>query len=285
MNKFRYLVTDLDDTLFKWFDQWHSSHEYLFRALWNATKHKGIEYKRILGEVKTIHKRVQTSEYSFLIDELPFLKEVFPGQDPRSVFSSELKEFSRIRRENLALFPTVRESLNKLKDRKIKIVGYTESMEYHTVDRLRTLNLDGVLDVLYSRDDHASPEYIEKEKLRTRGAEAYELEFTSHERLDISHRKPDPKILNMMVKAIPADPAEVVYIGDSGSKDIMMANDANIFSVRADLGGKNILGDRYDLLKLVTHWTPSEVELEHSSEPKPDLIIQRFDQILELFHD
>ena len=56
-------------------------------------------------------------------------------------------------------------------------------------------------------------------------------------------------------------PQETAYVGDSIAHDIMMANDAGIFSIFAKYGTKRD-NDEWDKLVRVSHWTPEDVQRE-----------------------
>jgi hypothetical protein len=98
--------------------------------------------------------------------------------------------------------------------------------------------------------------------------------------------KPNARILLDIIAEIGADPNEVIYIGDSKMKDIVMANRAGVTSVYAKYGYAQ---DRpeYNLLRRVSHWTDYQIQREtfdfgRSGEPRVVLNGQ-FDEVLSHF--
>ena len=60
------LITDLDDTIWYWFKMWHAS----FSAqLDEVAKVSGISKDVLIPEIKAIHEKYHTSEYSFVLQE------------------------------------------------------------------------------------------------------------------------------------------------------------------------------------------------------------------------
>ncbi len=67
------------------------------------------------------------------------------------------------RRKHLVLYPTVAETLLKIKGRGTRIIGYTESMAFYSNYRVRRLGLDGVLDYVFCPEDHVLPELVQED--------------------------------------------------------------------------------------------------------------------------
>ncbi|EOT1255374.1 hypothetical protein ACNKCT_000035 [Cronobacter sakazakii] len=74
--------------------------------------------------------------------------------------------------------------------------------------RLSKLNLDGIIDVVFSPEDHSLPEGIIKQ-------ESYQLKKTLNCHTPKGEIKPNPKILLDSIKFAMANPEQCVYIGDS----------------------------------------------------------------------
>lgn len=62
-----------------------------------------IDPEKLKSEIRTIHQRHGTSEYSFLISEIPSLRERFDADKLMDVFAPAVAEFRRKRRLHLAL--------------------------------------------------------------------------------------------------------------------------------------------------------------------------------------
>src|SRR5438876_11276907 len=71
------LVTDLDNTLWDWFEIWYRSFSALLDGIVSIS---GIPQEELEPEIRKIHQRRGTSEYSYLIGELPPLRELH-GED------------------------------------------------------------------------------------------------------------------------------------------------------------------------------------------------------------
>ena len=143
------LVTDLDNTLFDWVEIWS---EFFGHARVDVSRSSlsGVAPEALKREIREIHQRHGTSEYAFLLNELPSLQQAAGGQDVTVVFSDAIEAYRDGRRRSLRLYPTVRETLNTLKQRGCRIIGYTELLAFYTGYRLRKLELDGVIDILFS---------------------------------------------------------------------------------------------------------------------------------------
>src|SRR5262245_60942781 len=76
------LITDLDNTLFDWVELWHDC----FMAMMNKVVEIGeVSFDTLKPEIRRVHQRHGTSEYSFLIEELPTLQKKFPNQELATV--------------------------------------------------------------------------------------------------------------------------------------------------------------------------------------------------------
>lgn len=258
------LVTDLDNTLFNWVDIWHEAFSAMLRRL---VEDSGISRDRLIKEIKGIHERHGTSEYAFLIEELPSLQEKHPGKRLAEVYSGAIDAFRHARKAHLRLYPGVMGTLGTVKQKGCLIVAYTESLAFYTNYRIRNLGLDGVLDYLYSPADHDLPANLTREQLRNYPPEHYDLKGTEHRNTPAGQLKPNPKILLQIIRDIRAEPNQCIYIGDSLIKDVAMAKEAGVTDVYA-LYGDAQKSKGYELLRQVTHWTQEQVEQEKRVSPK-----------------
>jgi len=123
------LITDLDNTLFDWVQLWHDC----FVAMMDEVeKISGVPFQQLKPEIRKIHQKHGTSEYSFLLEEMPTLRKKFVNQQLREVFRPAIEAYGSVRRQNLRLYPTVGETLLKIKGAGAVIVGYTESMAFYS---------------------------------------------------------------------------------------------------------------------------------------------------------
>jgi len=259
------LITDLDDTLWDWLGIWHASFKPMLDEIIIALDEPEHE---IIAAIKSIHQRVGTSEYFFLPQDL----ETHFGRpnDFNSIklkYGKALEASKKGMKAELKLFPSVLETLHKLKETGTYLVGYTESMAYASIQRLRELGLDGVFDVLYSLEDHNHPEGLVLSEVRSKDASNYSLNITEHRQLPVHEVKPNPKVLTEIVARIYSTPENCVYIGDKLIKDVSMAQDAGILDIHAKYGEAKSRFE-YNLLKQVTHWKPDDVEKEKLTTEK-----------------
>lgn len=277
------VVTDLDNTLYDWFEFWYHSFGALLDRL---VADSGIAREVLLREIKQVHERHQTSEYAFLVQELPSLLSLHPGQSIAEIYDDAVHEYRRARKKHLRLYPGVMETLETLKQEGVLLVGYTESMGFYSASRVRALGLDGVLDYLYSPADHALPAGLRPEQLRMYPPEYYRLDRTEHRHTPAGEVKPNPAVLLDIIDEVSGSVESSVYVGDSLVKDIWMAQDAGVVDVHAKYGTAHTR-EEYELLRAVTHWTPEQVEREKlasSRTVRPTFTLERsFREILDLF--
>lgn len=273
------LVTDLDNTLFDWVGIWYHSFSEMLNEV---SRISGIDKDRLASEFKEVHRRHGTSEYAFSINELPSLQSLYPGEDLSERFEPAISAFRKARKERLHLYPTVFDTLRSIKANGGFVVGFTESMAFYAMYRLKRLRLDGVLDLLYSPADHDLPEGLNLDQVRALSPDQYKLIQTEHRHIPVDRKKPSPDILLQIIDDIGADFSEVVYVGDNLSKDIVMARDAGITSVHA-VYGESHAREEYELLKAVTHWTEEEVAREQRIkrlQANPDFTVSRYGDLL-----
>jgi FMN phosphatase YigB (HAD superfamily) len=234
-----------------------------------------------------VHQKYGTSEYSFLINELPSLQPLFREREATDVFADAIASYREERRKHLCLFPSVAETLLKVKGRGGMIVAYTESMAFYSSYRIRRLGLDGVLDHVFCPEDHVLPEGLSPEKFRHYPAEHYRLKTTRQDFTPKGSTKPDPDVLNSIIDNLGLHRDECVYVGDNLTKDVVMAIDCGVEDVWAEYGQAHKRPE-YKLLQDVTHWTLEDVEREQKIRARehvhPTHTLKGFlSEILEMF--
>jgi FMN phosphatase YigB (HAD superfamily) len=279
----RALITDLDNTLFDWVDLWHAC----FTAMMaKVVEISGIPFDALKPEIRKIHQQHGTSEYSFLLEEMPSLSKMLAGRTAVQVFKPAIDAFQTVRRQRLALYPTVADTLLKIKGTGAIVVGYTESMAFYSNYRVRRLGLDGVFDYMFSPQDHDLPDSISVDEIRKYPASHYRFQYTEQHHTPKNSFKPDAKVLLKIVKELGIDRPECVYVGDSLTKDVAMAQDAKITDVYAKYGRAQHTG-AYALLREVTHWNDTDVQREKligEREVQPGIILEsNFGQLLDHF--
>jgi phosphoglycolate phosphatase-like HAD superfamily hydrolase len=249
-------IFDLDNTLFDWVEMWYA----MFSAkLKEVARISGIPEEVLKTEFKAIHQRHGTSEYAFAILELPSLQAKHADGDLATLYDEAMHAYYSARKKTLRLYPGVMETLMALRDKGCSLVAYTESMAFYSAQRLRDLDLDLVLDVLYSPEDHQLPR--RPEDLRRYPPERYQLRHTDQHHTPKGELKPNPDVLRSILTDCGTPSDRAIYVGDSEFKDIAMANAVGVTSVLAKYG-KAQSRPEYNLLREVTHWTAADVARE-----------------------
>src|SRR5271166_2101880 len=277
------LITDLDNTLFDWVELWISCFSAMLDGIVEIS---WIPREQLIPEIAAIHQRYGTSEYSFLIEEIPSLKPLLKGRPATEVFADPIESYRLERRRNLRLYPTVAETLLKIKGRGARIIGYTESMAFYSNYRIRRLGLDGVLDYVFCPEDHVLPKGLSPEDLRKYPAQHYQLKHTEQHCTPRGSKKPDTEVLNAIITDLSLNKTDCVYAGDNLSKDVAMPLDCGVEDVWAKYGQAHRRPE-YKLLRDVTHWTPEEVEREQKIKERehvhPTHTLERtFSEILDI---
>ena len=254
----RMLITDLDNTLWDWFEAWYRSFSALLDGLVSIS---GGDREILEAQIKAVHQQRGTTEYSSLVREVPALVEFAGERDPFDVFNEALHAQNSVRKRVTKLYPEVLETLLALKKRGVRVVAYTESGAFWTEWRIRHTGLDGVIDVLYSSPDHDVAAGVDPKDLRGRHSPRYGLRLTQHRKVALGTLKPNREILLGIVSSHGLQPSEVAYLGDSLMKDIAMAQAAGVRDVYAAYGQAQKRPE-YDLLRRVTHWTDGDVVRE-----------------------
>lgn len=254
------LIIDLDNTIYDWFAIWYSSFNPIYEEI---VKISGKSVDDVQKSIREIHQRRRTSEYTFLIEEVGVLSDIRKNADIRKLFQDSISASHAARDRNLKLYAGVFRSLWSIKNSGTKIVAYTESMAFYSAYRLKRVGLDGVIDVLFSPQDHDMPAGLSIDKLRSLPDDFYELQVTEGRHTPIGELKPNPSVLLDIVRSVGSQPERCAYVGDSIFKDVAMARDAKIFDIHAKYGESQRLPE-YDILRNVSHWTQDDVERERS---------------------
>ncbi len=279
------LITDLDNTLFDWMEVWYRSFSAMLKKVATIS---GIAPHVLEGEIKAVHERHGTSEYAFLIEELPSLQQLHPGKDLTQVYAEAIADFRAARREALAsaLYPGVIETLGRIRTTGCLLVGYTESLEFYSIYRMRHLGLDQLLGYLYFPPDHEMPNGKKREAIRFYGAENYVMRVTQPRTTPKGELKPNPKLLLHILADVGGTSESAIYVGDKLVKDVSMAQAAGVTDVWAKYGEPQHRPE-YELLRRVTHWTREAVEKERnttSAHVVPKFVLENsFGELLDLF--
>lgn len=252
------VISDLDNTLFDWFDIWYGGFRAMLDMLVEST---GVPEELLLPEIKKIHEKHGTSEYLLVAEELPIVCNKFHGDEFLRISRLARQRFEEGRTRAMKLYPTVEETLSYIKKQGCLIVGYTESMGIYSNYRLHKLGLDCLLDSVYSPPDHQLPKSPSSIDIDLYTNHEERLRVTKLRHTPTGELKPNARILLEITRELNVSLSDCIYIGDSLMKDIAMAQDAGVDDVWAEFGVVHEKAE-YELLRAVTHWSFAAVEKE-----------------------
>ena len=277
------LITDLDNTLYDWFDFWYHSFTAMLDQIAAIS---GIPREQLEPEIKKVYEKHGTSEYSFLIEELDPLLRMYSSQEIREMYEPAIRAYREARSEHLRLYPNVLETLKQIKSQGSKIIAYTESLEFYSTYRIKKLDLDGILDIVYFPRDHDLPEGMTTEQVRHYSSEHYRLQHTQTRHTEKGESKPNPELLTHIIQSVGGTRQLTAYVGDKLPKDVKMAQDAGVIDIYAKYGD-TVQDARYELLRRVTHWKAASVESEKTmtvADVSPRYtLLHSFQELLDIF--
>lgn len=274
------LVTDLDNTLYDWVTYFARSFDAMAAVLERQLE---IPREQLFREFRVIHQRFGESERAYSALELPSVAERYPDcsrEKRASLLAPAFDAFSAERKRSLTLYPGVQDTLEAFARTGIRIVGHTEASEHNAVGRLESLGIASYFSELFALESptqtHPNPFYVAPpSKVRERV-----------HRVPRSERKPNPELLRHICQRESTAPSETVYIGDSITRDVSMANASGVFSVWARYG-TTFAPQAWEVLTRITHWTEEDVLRERAlkvqfAAEKPRYIADSFSDLMRL---
>ena len=261
------VITDLDDTLYSWIG-------FFIPAFYDMVQELSIlidtPEEELLKEYKVIHQKMGSVEYPYATLNLPSVKEKYYGMSDEQVkaqLNPAFHKFNAARKKLLKLYPGVKETLNFFYEHNIIIVAYTESAEENGLYRLKKLEIDKYFKDIYVSDS------------QFRCSNSIQLSMNKH----IVHgKKPNADVLKEICREENISVNEAVYIGDSLTKDMMMAKQAGIISIWCDFS-RDDTKELYSKLVAISHWTEEDFQQEQryknewrENEYSPDYTIHDF---------
>jgi phosphoglycolate phosphatase-like HAD superfamily hydrolase len=271
-------ITDFDNTLYDWFTMWHASFSAM---LAEVSRISGVSEEKLKLEIRPIHQKYRTSEYSHLLEEVPSLQAMSASANVQTVFGSAIHAYRKARKATLVLYEDVESTLRSLKQKNIRVIVYTESLAYYSHYRITSLGLDGLVDEIYSPVDHDLP----AGNRVGFSTQAPPLKQTIHQYTPTGVIKPNPELLLNIVNDAGRNPDQCVYLGDSLMKDVAMAQLAGVTDVLAAYG-EIADKEKYKILQEVSHWSQADVDREKSitkSHVIPSHVIRSFREIEAFF--
>lgn len=266
------LITDLDNTLYDWVGFYAHAFGAMVKQLSRSLQ---IPKERLLDEFKTIHQFYGNSEQPYAALELPSVQRRFPGM-PRAEIAEQLVDalevFDTAREKHLRLYDGVFDTLVRLTDDGVWIVGHTEASAANAYSRLHLLGISHFFRRLYTIADHKET-YFRGE----RPPRSFIREVSP------ADRKPNPRLIKDICNAEKVDLDEVWYVGDSLIRDVAMAKAAGVTAVWAKYGTEYDKQLWNDLVR-ITHWTSADVAREEqlrrdAKNILPDYVIRTFGEL------
>ena len=260
--KIALLILDIDNTLFDWFEYWYRTFNPIYKLL---VSNLNINENELKAHIKKIHKKYGTSEVPWFGSEL--LQDL-NGREYNILIEEIRKQEKLILNMKLEAYPEVIKTLKSIKSTKVKLVGYSESNEFQTITRINKLGLAGILDCIYCHPNTGETFYE---------ANSLHLKDTDIEYIERGTKKPNSRVICEILTKYKVFPDQVAFVGDSLTRDIVMAQNTNVTDIYAKYGvARN--RDEYDLLRGVTHWQEDEVSqekaMDQSIEIKPKFILE-----------
>jgi FMN phosphatase YigB (HAD superfamily) len=276
---FRAVVTDLDNTLYPWVDYVVPSLEAMVDSLEATT---GLPRIRIVQSLKAVYAKYESNEFPFAIQESDLFKPYERDFDSFNalVIDPARQAFKAARDRYLHPYPGVKETLQAIKERGLKLVALTDAPRNAAEGRLRTLKLDTLFDAVYTLPAYPLPDHVDPEIRRKEEAGHYRAGVPVVE-LPADHEKPSSAGLRRILEDLRLEGQRVLYVGDNVKKDMPVAQACGALGVWAEYG-TYVSKEYRDRLQVIS---ASEVTRRHVADATParwPLAISSFTQVLEV---
>jgi len=277
--RFRAVVTDLDNTLYPWVDYIVPSLEAMVASLAATT---GLPRIRIVQALKAVYSKYESNEYPFAIQESGIFEPYAADFDSFNalVLRPARDAFKAARDRFLKPYPGVRETLDALRARGLRVVGLTDAPRNAAELRLKTLKLDGHFDAIYTLPGYPLPENVDPEIRRKEEAGHYRSRTPVVE-LPHDAEKPSASGLARILRDFDLPGTAVVYVGDNVKKDMPVAEACGALGVWAEYG-TYVSGEYRERLSVIS---AKSVTRRHVAEETPQrwpLSISSFTQVLDV---
>jgi phosphoglycolate phosphatase len=249
------LIVDLDNTLYDWISFFVPA---FYRMIDVAAEILQVDREVLLTDIQVIHQKYGNSEHPFALLETGIAKNRFPGKsraEMARVLDPAFHEFNKNRKNLLKLYPGVSETLQIIYESGCPIVAHTEAFVDNSMFRVNKLGLRQYISRLYA------PISVGLGHPENEDSYSDETKNGFLTLLPIEHRKPNPQVLYDIFKEFSLWPEQVLYVGDSITKDISMAKRAGVHSAWAKYG--TMYDKKYwEKLVRITHWTQEDIDRE-----------------------
>lgn len=267
------VITDLDDTLYSWIGFFIPA---FYEMVSELSKLVDISQEDLLDEYRLVHQQLKGVEYPFATLRLPSIKKRYADLSKEEILiqlNPAFHKFNSIRKKLLKLYYGVEETLDFLVKNNILIVGYTESAEENGFYRLKKLGIEH-----YFKDVFVSNSSYRKSNNMLPSSKTH----------IVSGKKPNADLIKQICKNETISIENTLYLGDSLTKDMLMAKNAGVIAVWCNIpqeDAKNL----YDKLVRISHWNSEDFEQERKNKYqweknlyKPDFSITSFRELRDI---
>lgn len=287
----RAVVGDLDNTCWDWMGFYIPAMQ---RFTHKVAEIAGVTPEVLYPEIRSIHQRHGTSEYGWVLQEMPtlqHLKEATGDLRPLSqIYKPAIDVYCEERDRRLALYPGVSSFFNTLGAKGTLRIAFTEAQAFYTFSRFKKTGLDNFIDVLYTPPDSDIPQGVDLAAARSNPPSYYRLNHAQHRALPKGARKPNPELLMQILDEHKLRPQEVLVFGDHLWKDVWMAQQVGCHNAHAFYGDYSRMQGYGDFMPKVSFYTDAHFEEEkvgrasaghikadHVLQEGPTELLQMFD--------
>jgi len=277
--RFRAVVTDLDNTLYPWVDYIVPSLEAMVASLVATT---GLPRVRIVQSLKAVYSKYESNEYPFAIQESGIFEPYEADFDSFNalVLRPAREAFRAAREKYLRPYPGVRETLDALRRRGLKVVGLTDAPRNAAELRLKYLKLDGHFDALYTLPGYPLPENVDPE-IRKKEEAGHYRSRTPVVELPHDAEKPSASGLGRILEDFDLRGPDVLYVGDNVKKDMPVAEACDTVGVWAEYG-TYVSGEYRERLAIISAKSVTRRHVADETPQRWPLAISSFAQVLEI---
>lgn len=282
--RFDLVVTDLDNTLYDWLGFYIPCFSAMVEEINRISR---VPVADLEAAFQRVHRRHGTTEYAFAIEELDVLDGVDPLLTPAErleKYRDAVRIFRKCRRDRLTLYPNVEETLRRLRELAIPLVALSDSSITTVSRRLRQLGVDEMFAAVSGTADAGIPEYLPESVARAapRNDTDARCELIA---LPAGVRKPSVEAVRPIFDRFKVAAHRTLYVGDSLSRDVALANASGMFAAWARYGQVSDRG-YLDLLGRITYWTEEDIAAERQlvqhTPPRPDVVLRDFSEVVAL---
>jgi FMN phosphatase YigB (HAD superfamily) len=277
----RAVITDMDNTLYSWVDYIVPSLEAMVDSLCRTTALPRI---RVVQALKEVYERYESNEYPFAIQESTLFA-AFPydfDSFDELVIRPAREAFASARTRYLRPYPGVVATLTELKALGVPVVALTDAPRNPAERRALKMKIDPLLTALYTLPAFPFPETGVAPEIRKRAIESPVTLACPVVELPRDHEKPDPRGLLKVCADLGVEPREVLYVGDSKPKDVLVAQRVGALDAWAEYG-TYVSVEYRERLAVISAASATRRHLQHgaSTAKPPAMRLSCFDQVLE----